>query len=328
MSTPDTATTSKRRQLAQRTSKGATSAPRPSHPDEGGHLADRSAATGAQGRDADGATSLDGRRSHVIDRAADYASLADRGLTVARIARRRRKSTAYVSILLRLGRALQGLEPAEREAFRSPRITWSLVQRIVRGDTDVVSLRSQLRAALGGLSTHNVDRRRHRAGRARAAEPVVGAAWMWDASWFDHDPLEYAAAHLTHLTSVHHGIQSRVARAIAQRSTSHVAVGQSLRTLQRAVAAASVTPAPATATDRLVLATFASLDRKLAEAAAEIAALAAPGTGVRVQAPPRPDVRAGAAHPPGSGRHASALGADDVNDVITAGEIDDDLSGG
>src|SRR5205085_6980579 len=65
---------------------------------------------------------LDGRRVHIVDRALDYVALAATGLSAAKIARKRRRSAGYVSILLRLGRAIQGLEPAEPAARRSPRV--------------------------------------------------------------------------------------------------------------------------------------------------------------------------------------------------------------
>ena len=117
----------------------------------------------------------DGRRTHIVDRAADYVALHAQGLTVAQIARRRRRSKGYVSILLRLGQVLAGLPAGEVAAYRSPRITWALAQRLVRADTPAVEVRAQLRYALGGFSTHNVDRRR-RGLRAGTAAGTAGAA--------------------------------------------------------------------------------------------------------------------------------------------------------
>lgn len=112
---------------------------------------------------------LDGRRRHPIDRALDFRALERGGLSGAQIARRRRKSPGYVSVLLRLGRALEALDPAEQAAFRSPRVTIGLIQRLVRVGVPDAELRAQLRAAVSGVSRHNVDRRRART--RRAGEP-------------------------------------------------------------------------------------------------------------------------------------------------------------
>ena len=212
---------------------------------------------------------LDGRRAHVLDRAAEYVRLADQGLTVAQIARRRRKSAGHVSILLRLGRALAPAPEEERAALRSPRVTWRLVQRLVRIDVDAASLRKQLRDAVGGFSTHNVDGRQRRGRRTSPTAGGVagggaaggaagggtaggsgaggsgggasGVAWGWDASWFASDAVGYATAHVAHLTHVHHVVATRAARAVqAQTAGAQAAgglagidTGQSLRGLQR-----------------------------------------------------------------------------------------------
>ena len=219
---------------------------------------------------------LDRRRTHVVDRAADYADLAARGMSVAQIARRRRRSKSYVSIVLRLGQALAGMEPGERAAMRSPFITWTLAQRLVRRDTDAASLRAQLRYALGGFSTHNVDGRKQRHGRSAAPPRAVGVAWGWDADWFARDPAGYAAAHLAHLASVTTAVSGRARRAAQTRTAAHLDSGQSLRLLQRRIAARRAeSPSTASPDEQRALAAFAVLERKLAEAAAEIATLPA-----------------------------------------------------
>jgi hypothetical protein len=241
---------------------------------------------------------LDRRRTHVVDRAADYAELAARGMSVAQIARRRRRSKSYVSIVLRLGQALAGMEPGERAAMRSPFITWTLAQRVVRRDTDAVSLRAQLRYALGGFSTHNIDGRKQRRGRTAAAPRTVGVAWGWDADWFARDPGGYAAAHLEHLASVTTAVSGRARRAGQAGADARLDSGQSLRLLQRRIAARRTESPTALSPDaQRALAAFAVLERKLAEAAAEIAALPAAGTpgaaGARPapQPAPRPSAR-------------------------------------
>lgn len=224
----------------------------------------------------------DGRRAHVLDRAAEYARLADAGLTVTAIARRRRKSKAHVSILLRLGRLLAGLPEDERAALRSPRVTWRLVQGIVRADVDAASVRRQLRAAVGGFSTHTRDRRRRAdrgagaggdAGASVAASGAAGArgittapgvAWGWDAAWFARDPAGYAAAHHAHLRYLHEAVARRAEAAVRARQTAATGVvrsavsgaagtsatsvdaGQGLRLLQRRLARLA-RPAPGAA---------------------------------------------------------------------------------
>jgi hypothetical protein len=194
---------------------------------------------------------MDGRRAHVLDRAAIYVALADQGLTAAQIARRRRKSKAHVSILLRLGRALRDLPDDERAALRHPRVTWRLVQGLVRADVDPASLRRQLRAALGGFSTHNVDRRRRRPGGAAAAAQVAaGVAWGWDEAWFARDPVGYAEAHLAHLRHLHRIVEERARRAAAVRLGAAVDGGQSLRGLQRRLAQLAAATPDADATGR------------------------------------------------------------------------------
>jgi hypothetical protein len=201
----------------------------------------------AEPREPADAPKLDGRRVHIVDRALDYVALAATGLSAARIARKRRRSAGYVSILLRLGHAIRTLEPAELAALRSPRITWKLAQRIVRTDADVGSIRHQLRLALGGFSTHNMDRRKNRVRRAApgtggaaggesTARP--GAAWGWDESWFTRDPIDYVRHHLTHLATLHRTVDARAQRLASLHSARRLSVGQSLGALRRSLAAA------------------------------------------------------------------------------------------
>jgi hypothetical protein len=227
----------------------------------------------------------DGRRTHIVDRALDYVALADQGHTAARIARKRRKSQGYVSIALRLGRAIVGLEPAEIAALRSPRITWKLAQRIVREDADVVAIRHQLRTALGGFSSHNVDGRKHRKGRRTSAggasDRPLGVAWGWDAAWFARDPLGFAESHLRYLAGVQRSVQQRAARTSAARGADRVPVGQGLRTLQRSLAARAPRGAvgvSAASPEQQALAVLEILERKLAEASREAAAVLAART--------------------------------------------------
>lgn len=225
----------------------------------------------------------------MLDRAAEYVRLADQGLSAAQIARRRRKSPAHVSILLRLGRALAGVPEAEWAALRSPRVTWRLVQRLVRTDVDPASLRKQLRDAVGGFSTHNRDgrqqrRRRTPEGLGQGAGVARGVAWGWDAAWFAEDPVGYAAAHLAHLTHVHRIVAKRAEHAVRTREAGTLAgidAGQSLRGLQRRLRQVTTPtdgPRPTTAAlptnaEQQALEAFAILARALHTAGTAIAAV-------------------------------------------------------
>lgn len=206
----------------------------------------------------------DGRRTHIVDRAADYVALHGQGLTVAQIARRRRRSKGYVSILLRLGQALATLPPGEVAAFRSPRITWALAQRLIRTDTPIVEVRAQLRYALGGFSSHNLDRRRR--GLRRPASTDIGGAtaptpqasrsrpearpaespdrrsgtgvltgWGFDGAFFLGDPSGFVQAHLERLLAVHRAVHQRTERETRVDAARRVTAGQSLRRLTAAL---------------------------------------------------------------------------------------------
>jgi hypothetical protein len=283
------------------------------------------------------ATRLDGRRTHIIDRALDYAQLAEQGLSAARIARKRRRSEGYVSIALRLGRAIRGMEPGELSALRSPRITWKLAQRIVREDADALAVRHQLRAALGGFSTHNVDGRKHRKGRraGRAAERPAGAAWGWDPAWFARDPLGFVDAHLRYLSGLQRVVQERAGRTVGARSAERVPVGQSIRSLQRSLhrtlqssagapsgraegdAAGPVVPTAETQ----ALAVLQIVARKLAEARTEVAGLVdVPTTSAASDRPGPPDPAAAAsvARP----RRAEPVRRPDWDEALAA-DLDD-----
>jgi hypothetical protein len=279
----------------------------------------------------------------VVDRALDYVALADAGLSATRIARKRRRSAGYVSILLRLGRAIATLEPAELAALRSPRVTWKLAQRVVRSDADTGSIRHQLRLALGGFSTHNVDRRQHRpdrqdgpargavGGSRRAGAP--GRGWGWDDSWFTRDPVEYVRCHLAHLTGVHRAVVARAARAVSQGAVRRLSVGQSLAVLQRSLAAAATAAsvdraagAPSPRAEDRALAALAILERHLAAAERELVGLLDldPAAGA--------PVGAGTARPrPGGSTAGTATSGMDGGIAPTARplpfEVDEDLAG-
>ena len=261
------------------------------------------ATDGAEATDGVDAPKLDGRRTHIVDRALDYALLAEQGLSASRIARKRRRSAGYVSIVLRLGRAIQGMEPAELAALRSPRITWKLAQRIVRQDTDVVSVRHQLRSAVGGFSTHNVDGRKHRKRRGdgsmqpRTVPRTVGVAWGWDAAWFARDPVEYVGAHLRYLAGVHQSVRTRAGQTVAAHGLERLSVGQSIRALQRSLVAARSDTEPGSPIERDALSALEILTRHLTAAGTEITALLGAAAGA---APIRSPRAAGGTGPAGA----------------------------
>jgi hypothetical protein len=192
----------------------------------------------------------------------------------AAIARVRRRSRGYVSILVRLGRALAACTPEELAALRSPRITWKVAQRIVRTGVSDAEIRTQLRYALGGFSTLNIDRRRHRKGRRRvdvpgggegsplraAADASEGTAggtaggtfvWRWDAGAATRDPVAFVEAYQAFLLRLHRDVTARM-RELAGRATSRPAASQPLDAAApsgatSSVAASSVADEAATA---------------------------------------------------------------------------------
>ena len=151
----------------------------------------------------------------MVDRALEYAALAAGGMRAVEIARRRRRSKGYVSIMLRLGRALRSASAEEVAALRSDRITWKVAQQIVRADVADAVILHRLRLALGGFSSYTIDRRRQRR-RRRAADAASSHpspdtfVWQWDAAWAGRDPLAYAEAYRAFLTRLHRGVSARL----------------------------------------------------------------------------------------------------------------------
>lgn len=188
-----------------------------------------------------------------MDRALEYLALARQGWRPRDIARRRRRSKGYVSILLRLASAIDGLAALELEVLRSKRITWKLVQRIVRRDASIPWIREQLRLAVGGFSRHNVDRRKYRGSRAgrrrddarRALLESTGGGWVaWDEARAASDPVAYCDWYIGQLLAVHREFGPRLRQALtaplpnSQLSTVPL-VGQSLALLMAATTRAA-----------------------------------------------------------------------------------------
>jgi hypothetical protein len=191
-------------------------------------------------------------------------------MRAAEIARRRRKSRAHVSILLRLGQALGSCTPEELAVLRSPRVTWKLVQGLVRADLPEAVLRERLRLAIGGFSSYTLDRRRHRKGRRTGADPLDAPAgtfvWQWDPVWAGRDPVGYVEAYRAFLARMHRDVTARLrVRIGGTRAGATPLVGQSLRQLSMAFTrpgSASQTRPPSTE-ERDALTRLAELDGTL-----------------------------------------------------------------
>ena len=212
------------------------------------------------------------RQRHVVDLALEYAALAADGMRAAEIARRRRRSKAHVSILLRLGQALTGFSAEEVAALRTERITWKLAQRLVRADVPPELLRQRLRLALGGFSSYTVDRRRLRRGRRAATDspPYSPDAfvWHWDAAWAARDPVGYVEAYRGFLARMHRGVSTRLRTAASPAPVGAPALaGQSLRRLTQTLtpprAAVGDGPPGARQAARQALVLLAELDGPL-----------------------------------------------------------------
>lgn len=230
------------------------------------------------------------RPPHLVDRAADYAALRAQGVAPAAIARRRRRSRGYVSIVLRLGEALRGLPEAELAALRHPRITYKLAQRVVREGVSAAEVRRQLRYALGGFSTHNVDGRRRR-GRAGGEGPApsrpAAPPWGWDAVAFAADPLAYASAHVAALARLHAAVEAAAGRTLAHAQPAGLEGAVSLRSLQRLLAhGAAGRAAAGPAAAREALRVLAHVRRTLDDLRRDVEGFR-PGSGGT--APPRSD---------------------------------------
>lgn len=238
---------------------------------------------------------------HIVDRALDYVALERGGLRAAQIARRRNKSKGYVSIVLRLGHALGGLDRDEIAVFRSERITWKLAQRIVRAGATDAEIQRQLRYALGGFSTHNIDRRKlrkHRGtvtgpklhspqglesnasvGQTDALGPEPGVfVWRWDAGWAARDPGGYVDAYRAHLASLHRGMTTKLREAAASRiaPASIPLAGQSLQQLMRLMAHQRSTRASSSGfrpEDRAAIATLDAIGQLLERVAERVSRL-------------------------------------------------------
>jgi hypothetical protein len=154
--------------------------------------------------------------------------MARTGLSAAAIARRKRKSPGYVSVVLFLGEAIEGRSLEELRSLRSRRITIRVVQRLVTlarhggGKTPVerVAAYAHLIAALLDHARASVSpslpsqRRRGRSDRT----------WTiaWDHQAFIENPTAYARRHLDTLSDAHRFIADRATEATRRDTADQV----------------------------------------------------------------------------------------------------------
>jgi hypothetical protein len=163
---------------------------------------------------------------HVVDRALEYQRLARAGCTPSDIARRKRRSRAHVSILLRFGEVLTRVHDIEASVLRHPKITYKLLQRVIRRGTDD---RTIYRALLSAITMPETDGRRRRRLRLPPPPPPVDPnafTFEWDPSWAERDPLGYLDALEAYLRRVQRGVDHRLRTLLRERTISAPAQAQ------------------------------------------------------------------------------------------------------
>ena len=188
---------------------------------------------------------------HVIDQALAVAEAIHRGdPTPGELRARRRElrnrygSRGRIHILEQLGQAIRELTPFEIEVYRSPRVTWKLVQRIVRKGATRAELIQSFRSA---IALPPIDRRRR---RRRPTPPGLSGTYSFDPQAALDDPISYLAAALDAWLSA---VGTPFRTAINQQSARAVQgmgvmdVGQSLSMLMASLTTrpgATANPAP------------------------------------------------------------------------------------
>lgn len=164
---------------------------------------------------ADGSAGGLGR--HWVDRAREYRRLVrEQGWSQATVARRKRKSRGYVSVLVRLGDALHGLSDAQLTPFRAPTLTFRAAQQLARGDATDDEIRARL-----------LDAARRPRTRVRRRKRGVGATLgvrrgpheytiELDPAWAEQDPIGFL-----HQVELHLGRVLRAATDRVRAATAH-----------------------------------------------------------------------------------------------------------
>jgi len=181
------------------------------------------------------------KASHLVDRALNWArhTTGPGAITQAALRRslprRLRPDKAVISKLVTLGRALASVPARELDFYRSPRVTYKLVQRVARRGPSAHEIRSELRAAI--VSPPVDGRTRGRRGYPRNQGAPASYHYYWDPARAVADP-ELAVAHyLAFATALHRNVAATIRRAAAlQLQTSPRFNEQSLAMLKRTLA--------------------------------------------------------------------------------------------
>lgn len=128
------------------------------------------------------------RGGHVVDLALLFAELLRApGTRQADLGRRYRKSPGYVSVVCRLGRALQEMAPEARDVLRVPHFTLKAAQALVSRYRDPAALRAAATRLAATPSIGTTTAVGAGAARVRARQ---GAPGQWDRAPDGPDPID------------------------------------------------------------------------------------------------------------------------------------------
>lgn len=207
------------------------------------------------------------RNSHLVDRAlAAWGSVREGGLTLRELARRRRRTVGYISVVVRLGQVLEGLGDEQLAMLRTSHLTFKAAQQTLRFDSRKAlpaATRDALRRALRELALGPVPGpRRSDTGGAAGASPATRDRRGrrptqipgWDPVAFARDPEAFVEHHLATLAAAHAAVATAVTRAVQSEGVVRALAGagigaSSIRSVGRAtrdavIAAARAAEAP------------------------------------------------------------------------------------
>jgi hypothetical protein len=157
--------------------------------------------------------------------------------------------------LVGVGARLAQLSPGAVTRYRSPLITWKVVQRITtNGRTD-----AEILTALGlPLATGTTDKRSRRHSRTTrgkgTARAFVDLDWIHDPALTDYNPATLVRAYRMYLREVHDQVGRAVSQMIAAAQVKGSGIqltGQSLRALSAAAKRAHLAEPSADATNAM-----------------------------------------------------------------------------
>lgn len=203
-------------------------------------------------------------KGHIVDRAIGVARLlSTTGLSQVELARAFRLSPGVISRLAGVGAVLARLSDLQVARFRSPLITWKVVQGIpIRGRAD-----TEVLAALGApLVTGPCDKRTRRSKRpGRGSSPrLVTLDWVRDPSLTGNNPATFIRAYRAYLRELHEAVAQTLRETIAAGQVKDAGIplaGQSLRELVAATTRRTLPPMSPDAVEARRL--FAALDAAL-----------------------------------------------------------------